>query len=168
MEEVSLRRFGVGDADELYEWGGDPEVTKFMTWETFTSKEEAREYVAKVILPHPWFKAICLNGKPIGHVVLKQGSGIHSCRAEVGYAIGRRYWKRGLTTTALVAALQMAFKDKELQGMERVDALVLPENVASARVLEKAGFHNEAFLRNYVHLKGTLRDCFLFSYVPTL
>jgi RimJ/RimL family protein N-acetyltransferase len=160
---IQLRNFCLADLDDLYEWASDEEVTKFMTWEAFKSKEKLREFLVKVVIPHPWFKAICFKGKPIGHVMLKQGTGIHNCRAEMGYAIARKYWRMGFTTEAVTTALKMGFK--ELQGVKRIEALVLPENVASARVLEKAGFLKEGFLPNYVHVKGTVRDCLLFSYV---
>ena len=160
---VQLRNFCLADLDDLYEWASDEEVTKFMTWEAFKSKEQLREYMVKVVIPHPWFKAVCLNGKPIGHVMLKQGTGIHSCRAEMGYAIARKYWSRGFTTQAVKAALKLGFI--ELPGLKRIEALVLPDNIASARVLEKAGFIKEVFLGKYVHLKGSVRDCLLFSYV---
>jgi RimJ/RimL family protein N-acetyltransferase len=160
---VQLRNFCLADLDDLYEWASDEEVTKFMILETFKSKEKLREFLVKVVIPHQWFKAICFNGKPIGHVMLKQGTGIQSCRAEMGYAIARKYWRMGFTTQAVITTLKMGFK--ELQGLKRIEALVPPENVASARVLEKAGFVKEGFLRNYVHVKGTVRDCLLFSYV---
>lgn len=161
--QIQLRNFCLADLDDLYERASDEEVTKFMTWETFKSKEKLREFLVKVVIPHPWFKAICVNGKPIGHVMLKQGTNIHGCRAEMGYAIARKYWKMGFTTQAVTAALKLGFK--ELQGVKRIEALVLPENAASARVLEKAGFVKEAFLPKYVHVKGSVRDCLLFSYV---
>ncbi|GLJ41316.1 hypothetical protein SUGI_0855160 [Cryptomeria japonica] len=153
--QVQLRNFCMADVDDFYEWASDEEVTRFMTWEPFKSKQEAREYVAKVVIPHPWCKAI-------GHIMLKQGSGMNSCRSEMGYAISRKYWKMGVTTQAVITALKIG--SNELQGITRIEALVLPENVASARVLEKAGFI-EGLLRNYVYLKGSLRDCLLFSFV---
>lgn len=155
----------MADVDDFYEWASDEEVTRFMTWEPFKSKQQAREYVANVVIPHPWFKAICIQGndKAIGHIMLKQGSGMNSCRAEMGYAISRKYWKMGVTTQAVITALKIALK--ELKGITRIEALVLPENVASVRVLEKAGFIKEGMLRNYVYLKGSLRDCLLFSFL---
>ncbi|GLJ41315.1 hypothetical protein SUGI_0855150 [Cryptomeria japonica] len=165
--QVQLRSFCLADVDDFYEWASDEEVTRFMTWELFKSKQQAREYVANVVIPHHWFKAICIQGsnKAIGHIMLEQGSGMNSCRAEMGYAISRKYWKMGVTTQAVITAIKIG--SKELQGITRIEALVLPENVASARVLEKAGFIKEGLLRNYVYLKGSLRDCFLFSFVVT-
>ncbi|GLJ41323.1 hypothetical protein SUGI_0855250 [Cryptomeria japonica] len=155
----------MADVDDFYEWASDEEVTRFMTWEPFKSKQHAREYVANVVIHHSWFKAICIQGssKVIGHIMLKQGNGMNSCRAEMGYAISRKYWKMGVTTQAVITALEIRWK--ELQGITRIEALVLPNNVASARVLEKAGFMKDGLLRNYVYLKGSLRDCLLFSFV---
>lgn len=46
----------------------DDNVNKFCSHDTFTSKEDAMRYIADVVMPHPWFLAICLNGKPIGSI----------------------------------------------------------------------------------------------------
>lgn len=159
---LSLRAFTVADLDDFYEWASDEKVTEFMTWETFRSKEKARDFLVKVVIPHPWFKAISLNGKAIGHVMLKPGVGIHSCRAELGYAIARKYWKMGFATKAVIQALQLGSKELHV---DRVEALVLPDNTASQRVLEKAGFAKDGTLKNYVYLKGKIRDCLLYSFV---
>eukprot|EP01018_Ginkgo_biloba_P005818 Gb_19013 [translate_table: standard] len=107
----------------------------------YTKKPEERHFrgviALEVVIPHPWFKAISLNRKAVEHVMLKPGRGIHSYRAEMGYAITPNYWKMGLTTQAVMHALQLGFKDLLVQGVE---ALVLPDNTASQRVLEKAVF----------------------------
>ncbi|XP_057845823.2 uncharacterized protein LOC131055382 [Cryptomeria japonica] len=104
----------IADVDDFYEWVSHEEVTRFMTWEPFKSKQHAREYVANVVIPHPWNE-------------------------------------------------QLQSRDG-LQGITRIEALDLPENVASAGVLEKAGFIKDGLLSNYVYLKGSLMDCFLFSF----
>jgi len=164
--EITLRPFRESDLEDFYAWASDDEVTRFMILETFTSKEKAREFLKKVIIPHPCFRAICTTGdKPlvIGHVVVEQGSGIHRCRAEVGYAIARKYWGQGFATKAVTRALRIA--SGELEGVKRIQALVQPENVASQRVLHKVGFVREGVLRNYVNVKGNIRDCILYGYV---
>jgi RimJ/RimL family protein N-acetyltransferase len=53
----------------------------------------------------------------------------------------------------------------EVQGLERVEALVDVANPASQRVLEKAGFVREGVLRKYILLKGRPRDMVMFSIV---
>lgn len=50
---LSLRAFTVADLDDFYEWASDEKVTEFMTWETFRSKEKARDFLVKVVIPPP-------------------------------------------------------------------------------------------------------------------
>jgi ribosomal-protein-alanine N-acetyltransferase len=57
--------------------------------------------------------------------------------AEVGAAIGRDHWGRGLATRAGELVLGYAFASLAL---ESVFAAVLPENARTLRVLEKLGF----------------------------
>jgi RimJ/RimL family protein N-acetyltransferase len=44
----------------------------------------------------------------------------------------------------------------------RLQLIVEPENVASIRVAEKAGFTREALLRSYIELRGARRDVYLY------
>ncbi|GLJ41321.1 hypothetical protein SUGI_0855230 [Cryptomeria japonica] len=91
--QVQLRNICMTDVDDFYEWASDEEITRFMTWEPSKSKQLVREYVANMVIPHPWFMATCIQGnnKAVGHIMLKQGSGMNSCRVEMGYAISRKY-----------------------------------------------------------------------------
>lgn len=71
-------------------------------------------------------------------------------RAEMGYWLGLPYWNQGYMTEA--ARRILAFGFDEL-GLQRIQATCFPHNVASARVMEKAGLIYEGLLRRYV-LKG--------------
>jgi ribosomal-protein-alanine N-acetyltransferase len=64
---------------------------------------------------------------------------------EVGYAIVPGRWGQGLATEMTQAALTVAFGEL---GLTDVVAFTLPHNVASRRVMEKAGF---AFERDIEH-----------------
>ena len=55
---------------------------------------------------------------------------------ELGYRLGRRWWRRGYATEAASACLRFAFGEL---GLERVVAVTDPDNVASQRVLAKIG-----------------------------
>ena len=80
--------------------------------------------------------------------------------AEIGYAIGRAYWNRGIATRAgrLVVAYGL-----NILGLERIQALVLPDSTASIRVLEKLDFQREGILRAYRIVNGARRDYALYS-----
>lgn len=150
------------DVEYFMDWAGDDDVTRFTTWDSYTSLEVAKEFLRTVAIPHPWFKAICVDGVPIGSVTLNQGTGVNCCRAELGYVIGRKYWGKGFTTQAVKLALCLGFQELQIH---RIEALVYPENKASQRVLEKVGFVQEATLRKYIYAKGKVRDCIMFGYV---
>lgn len=56
---------------------------------------------------------------------------------ELGYALGKAYWGKGIATEAARAATRFGFEYGEL---DRIIAVVIPENTASWKVLEKIGF----------------------------
>ena len=61
---------------------------------------------------------------------------------EIGYRLSPRFWGKGFATEAVEACLRHGF---ETLGLGSIIAIVQPENVASVRVLHKAGF------QDYVH-----------------
>ena len=157
---VSLRPFSSMDIDDFMEWATDDEVTKYMMWNSYTSRSDAESFFKNVVEKHPWFKAICLGEKTIGSITLDKGKGPHSCKAELGYVIARRYWGKGLATRAISLVIQTAFTDLDI---ERIEAYVDPSNIGSQRVLEKNGFVREGLLKNYIIQKGEVRDRFIFA-----
>lgn len=64
---------------------------------------------------------------------------------EVGWAIVPERWGQGLATELALASVGAAFGPL---GLDEVIAFTLPDNVASRRVMEKAGF---AYERDIVH-----------------
>ncbi|EFJ08235.1 hypothetical protein SELMODRAFT_131939 [Selaginella moellendorffii] len=160
---LTLREFRASDIDDMMEWAMDDAVTEFLVWETYTSRDAAVEFFHAFIVPHPWFRAICWADVAIGSLSLTPGSGIHACRAELGYVLARRYWGRGIMTAAVTAAVEQGFR--ELQSIARIEAIVFRENAASQRVLIKAGFASTGLQRSYVIVKNKLRDCYVFEMV---
>ena len=73
----------------------------------------------------------------------------HGHRAEIGYWLARPYWGQGIMTNVVRAACTYSI---EQWNLVRITANVFEFNTASARVLEKNGFHLEGTLRK-VHLK---------------
>jgi ribosomal-protein-alanine N-acetyltransferase len=55
---------------------------------------------------------------------------------DVAYRLLPAYWGRGLATEAAIASVRFGLDNL---GLKRIIGLVMPENVASVRVLEKAG-----------------------------
>jgi ribosomal-protein-alanine N-acetyltransferase len=82
--------------------------------------------------------------------------------ASLGYWAGEVYSGKGYTTAAVRAVVRYAFEDLDLH---RVEAACQPDNMASRRVLEKAGFTQEGFAKAYLKINGKWRDHLLFGIV---
>ncbi|KAM7279930.1 hypothetical protein ACFE04_007064 [Oxalis oulophora] len=163
---ISLRALVLSDIDDFMVWASDDKVTPFCTWEPYTNKEDAINYITNTVLPHPFFMAICLNTRPIGAISVCMNPNVaDQCRAELGYVLGSEYWGKGIATIAVKIAAKKVFD--EWPELERLEALVDVQNVGSQRVLEKAKFTREGVLRKYVVVKGETRDMVMFSLLST-
>ncbi|GLJ55490.1 hypothetical protein SUGI_1191600 [Cryptomeria japonica] len=160
---VTLRNFEESDLDDFMEWATDEEVYRFSMRETFKSREEAEFYIKNEAMGHPWLKAICVEGRAVGSISLYRGLGNSSCRAEIGYLVARNCWGKGIASQAVKLCLSTAFTD--MPDLERIEGLVEPENVASQKVLEKAGFVKEALLRKFFTAKGKTRDFYSYRFL---
>jgi ribosomal-protein-alanine N-acetyltransferase len=80
----------------------------------------------------------------------------------LGYWIGQPFAGRGHATAAVRAVVDHAFGELKLH---RVEAACVPTNLASRRVLEKAGFEMEGRARAYLKINGEWADHLLFGRV---
>lgn len=131
-----------------------------MTWEAYTNEEDALHFLINVAETHPFFKAIVFEGKVVGSITLLPGKGNEACRAELGYVLAKKYWGKGIATAAVIQAIRFGFDELKLS---RIEALLDPKNIASRKVLEKAGMQVEGKLKNYMIFKDHVCDRYLFS-----
>jgi [ribosomal protein S5]-alanine N-acetyltransferase len=106
--------------------------------------------------------AFAVDGVAVGSIGVHFKSDVRRCSAEIGYWLARPYWGSGLATVAVqaVSAYVLAHFD-----VCRLYAVVFEPNVASARVLEKAGFALEATMRKSVVKDGLMLDSKLYALV---
>jgi len=107
--------------------------------------------------------AIEFEGEAVGGIGFILGTDIARCSAEIGYWLGESVWGRGLATAALTAVTRHAI---ETHGLARLFATPFTANVASRRVLVKAGYALEGTLIQSAIKNGTLVDQALYAYVP--
>ncbi|KAK2647045.1 hypothetical protein Ddye_022240 [Dipteronia dyeriana] len=165
FSSISLRPLDLSDIDHFMVWATDEKVTRFCAGEPYTSKEKGLDFIKNKVLPHPWFKAICLGNRPIGIISVSENSGIKRCRGELGYLLASKYWGKGIATRAVKMVAETIFD--EWPHLERLEALVDVENVRSQKVLQKAGFLREGVLRKYLIQLGKARDMVMFSLLST-
>jgi ribosomal-protein-alanine N-acetyltransferase len=162
---LRLRRFTLDDVDDVWEYTGDPEVTRYLILDTQPNRREATKLLEKAIAAYEsldspiWAVDYKLENKVVGGCSMRNWERA-SGRVEIAYALSRRYWQRGIMTEALQALLDLGF---ERMGLNRVEAHTMPLNVASSRLLEKLGFRCEGIMRQREFFKGAYQDLALYS-----
>ncbi|KAK3149779.1 hypothetical protein QOZ80_3AG0222600 [Eleusine coracana subsp. coracana] len=167
---VSLRPLGLDDVDAFMSWASDDRVMRFLGKRPLcATREQAAAQIRDTVLGHPWFRGICVDGRPVGQVSVwpyadDDGGGR---RANLGYALARDHWGRGVAAAAIKMVIGRVFE--ELPGLERLEAVTGVENVRSQRVLEKAGFHREGVLRKYIAGRGggDAKDAVIYSFLSS-
>jgi len=162
LSQISLRPISLSDIDDVMVWTSDAKVAKYCTWEPYTNKEKGIDFIQNIASKSLWFRAICLRDRAIGCTEFQACS--ERCRdksAQLGYSLSSMYWGKGIATMVVKQVVDAAFK--EFPYLERLEARVDVENVASQRVLEKAGFQREGVLRKYLFIKGKSIDIVMFS-----
>jgi RimJ/RimL family protein N-acetyltransferase len=123
INAITLRPLTSADIDAFIVWGMDDEVTKYLRWKSYQSRQQAEEFFKNVVEKHPWFQAIVVNDVVIGSMTLEQGTGDYRCKAELGYVSARKYWGHGYMTQAVQLAVERGFKEF---GVARIEATVHP------------------------------------------
>ena len=164
-ERLILRPFVAADAPTVEELAGDPEVAgPTLNIPHPYPAGLAAEWIAS----HPGNAA---RGEVYTFGIERKAGGTllgaisatlapRHCRAELGYWLGRPYWGQGYTSEA--ARRVTAFCFDEL-GLHRVQATCFIGNVASSRVMEKAGMQREGVLRGYTRKGDTFRDTAMYA-----
>ncbi|HSK16568.1 MAG TPA: GNAT family protein [Gaiellaceae bacterium] len=139
--------------------GDDPDLDRWTSIPFPYTEELAREFIATT--EESAFAVLDrASGELLGGIgVRTRGAG----KVEVGYWVKAGTRGRGVASRALTLVARHALADL---GAARVQLTAEPENVASHRVAEKAGFTREGTLRSYLEIKGRRRDAVMFSLLP--
>jgi [ribosomal protein S5]-alanine N-acetyltransferase len=160
IQNYTLRQWQAGDEKSLAENANNHKI-----WRNL-----------KDIFPHPytlmdayeWIKmaahsqtnfAIEVKGKAVGGIGILLKDDIYKKNAEIGYWLGEEYWGQGIISSAINEVVEYTFKNFDVS---RIYAGVFEYNLASMRVLEKAGFHQEAVLKKSLVKEGALFDEHIF------
>ena len=165
-ERLLLRDFTADDAPAVHRYGSDPEVVRYMPWgpNTWADTEDfiKRKLDEQRADPRSTFNlavTIASTGELIGGCGISVLS-LSRREAVLGYAYRQDVWGKGYATEAAKAFIALGF---ETLGMHRICAYVDVDNIASARVLEKAGMQREGLLRQHIPVRGEWRDSYLYA-----
>ena len=104
--------------------------------------------------------AITADNKVVGSIGIFRQGNIHMRTAELGYYIAEEYWGKGIMTEAVKQICKYVFDKSDIL---RIYAEPFAYNVASCRVLEKAGFQYEGTLRDNAVKNGRVIDMKMYS-----
>jgi len=160
---ITLRPFKESDAEDVLLWASDERVIQNTRLELCNSRELALHFIKKDCI-YPFQQSICLDDHSIGIVFVLPIS-YAKFKADLGFAIGFNYWGQGIATKALKILLSRVFQ--EFSDLQRLEANILVDNMASQRVLEKVGFQREGLFRKVFNHNGVIVDAYIFSFLST-
>ena len=140
-DRLLVREYVEEDAEAFFKLNTDPEVLRFVPDKALLNVEQARQ----LLVDHPiadyrkygFGRGACIlksTGEQIGFAGLKYLEELGE--VDVAFRLMRTHWGQGLATEAALASVRFGFTDL---GLKRIIGLVMPENLASVRVLEKTG-----------------------------
>ncbi len=106
--------------------------------------------------------AIASDNEAVGCIGIFRKDNIHKYTAEMGYYVAEKWWGRGICTIAVKEACDYIFENTDIM---RIFAEPFANNIASCRVLEKAGFVLEGTLRKNAVKNGTMLDMKIYALV---
>lgn len=143
-ERLVLRQFTGADRESLFDLDSDPDVMHFLTG----GEPTPRDVIEDEILPRflrsyarfdgygYWAAIERASGDFLGWFSFKPPEGGDLNNIELGYRLRKSAWGKGYGTEGSRALIRKGFTD---YGVQRVFATTYQDNLASRRVMEKAG-----------------------------
>ncbi len=161
-----IREFKEEDFKAIHAYASKPEVTMYLPFGP-NSEADTQLYLDKSINNqfqnprHDYEFAVVLKKDNI----LIGGCGIHITNFDnregyIGYCYDKQYWGNGYATEAADAIVKFGFN---ILNLHRIFATCCPDNINSAKVLEKLGMKKEGHLREHKLQRGIWRDSYIYS-----
>ncbi|MGG6310822.1 GNAT family N-acetyltransferase [Paenibacillus macerans] len=165
-ERFILRKLTSDDAEDLFRYFSNDEVTKYYDLERLVELKQAEELIqnwnSRYLERRGFRWAITVKSESdrvIGTCGFHNWSQGHY-KAEVGYELNPDYWRQGVMTEVLQEIMRFGFEDL---GLNRIEAYIDPDNIRSRYLLEKTGFHEEGYLKECFFEKDQFVDAVLFA-----
>jgi ribosomal-protein-alanine N-acetyltransferase len=148
-DQIELRWPNAADAAAVFAYASDPEVSRYMDWATHRNADESLRFIrtlekSRSIRREAAFAIVeRATDEMIGICSLVSQSETNVC--ELGYALQRKAWGRGIMTEAVSIISSWG---TGVLGLTEIFAEVHPSNLASQRVLEKNRFNKHADMVN--------------------
>jgi RimJ/RimL family protein N-acetyltransferase len=159
----TLRGWESADAESLHREANNKKISDYL-FDRFPypyTLNDAGKFISSRPDTRPLTNfAIVVNNNVAGAIEIKPGADIYRKTASLGYWLGESFWGRGIMTEVVKLIINHAFGEFDFV---RLQATVNGNNLASMRVLEKAGFKREAILKNAITKNNEIFDEHLFA-----
>ena len=142
-KKIWLDKLRAEDRDTVFSMTSDPEIVKYMRFDTHEKPEEAEELIRHYTEGgnYGFLIRIADSGEPVGVAALKQDE--ENCgEYSVSLFSFQRFWNKGYNT----AAVELLKTFAQEQGIRALKAYVVEENYGSRKVMEKCGFQIQEIL----------------------
>lgn len=164
-QKIYLRPITADDTRMAVRWRNQPAVVENFIYRRPVSQKDHEEWLANKVfkgLVHQFILCRNEDDLPLGSVYLQNFEEEHR-RAESGIYLGEeQIHGKGIGTEAVMLLRDYAF---ETLRMHKLSARVLAYNTASRRLHEKAGYVQEAHLKDELFLNGKYEDLILFGVI---
>jgi ribosomal-protein-alanine N-acetyltransferase len=159
-DRLIIRYWQDSDYKDLYEYASDEEVTKFLSFDTYKTYDDAKSRISSVLdqmknnevmIDYPI--VLKSENKVIGSIGIVDYTEKNFGQIEIGYILNRNYWGNGY----MQEALQGMFKNiKERHLAKRIVLKHDLLNERSGNVMKRSGMTFEGVLRkagdeNHIH-----------------
>ena len=159
----TIRAWNINDLDNLVKHANNQNISKFMT-DAFPypyTKEHGEKFIEMAVSHHPTrLFAIIVDNEAVGGIGIHPQTDIMRKNAELGYWLSEEHWGKGIITNAIKEMVTYAFENFEIT---RIYARPFGNNIASQKVLQKAGLQLEARLKNTIYKNNEYLDELIFS-----
>ncbi|HEY2202059.1 MAG TPA: GNAT family protein [Solirubrobacteraceae bacterium] len=167
---VSLRPWCDTHVTEVATWGHDPEIVRWSGVPVDQTADTARAFFARTEQARQAGLMVALaiadteSDRVLGSCDVRRPDPLDFAIGELGYVLVANARGRGVATRTVRLLTEWSFGEL---AMQRVQALVHPENPASARVLERVGFQREGLLRSYRAASRGREDRVIYAILPS-
>ena len=156
--EFTLRSWTTNDLDSLVKYANNYNIAKNLTnkFPHPYSTENGKAFIAYATAETPHhIMAIDICGEAVGGIGIHPQTDVQCKNAEMGYWLAEPFWGHGVISKAIPLMVAYGFDNWDIT---RIFARPFGSNLASQRVLEKAGFRLEAHFEKTMFKNGEYLD----------
>ncbi|MES1217186.1 MAG: GNAT family N-acetyltransferase [Bacteroidota bacterium] len=161
LDLIEIKQEHTGDLFKIF---GDERIAPFCAVLTWQEESEAQKLIDKFQkrfadkIGIRWGIALKGESNIIGTIGFNYFNKRH--RANIGYDMQVAHWNKGYLTEALQTVIEFGFTQLDIN---RIEAEVMQDNIASEKVLTKLGFKKEGVLRQWMYWNEKHYDMTMFS-----